>query len=247
MSSLHDKERALHAHPVLWNVALKAPEEPKQIFTHLCIPAAISSVNSAPGELMLVFCCVLSSVCSPVQVLIAIKTNPVKSELDGSHGSEEKHFGVLSPCPQLCSPAWPQHLLHPAMTILSLFIHAAKQISPAGQALFQPEMLHLLLARTHGSHSLSRTKSAQNQTETSEENQVTPTKPHLYFRLGPHNLVSSVQQKTQPLLQAGHLFQGEKEEFLPRHSQPSSSVLLIYSLNNSMANIHNQAANYGSG
>lgn len=42
--------------------------------------------------------------------------------------------------------------------------------------------------------------------EKSEENQVTPIKPHLYFRSGPHKLMSTTQQKIQPLLKPGHFF-----------------------------------------
>lgn len=126
------------------------PEETRhtRLFTQPRIPRAIGSINSAWGltELMLVFCGALSSVCSPVQILINVKTNTVpwgKSRLDDSHGSGEKPFGILFLCPQLSNPASSPHLLHTAMTIFLLLVHAAKQISPLGQILFQPEMLHM--------------------------------------------------------------------------------------------------------
>lgn len=77
LSSLHDKERALHAHPVLWNVSLEAPEEPKHTFTHHCIPAAISSGNSASSQRVhaCFLCYALSCLFSSADILITIKTN----------------------------------------------------------------------------------------------------------------------------------------------------------------------------
>lgn len=125
--------------------------------------------------------------------------------LGNSRGSGEKPFGALFPRPQRCRPASPQHLLHTAMTIFSLLVHAAKQISPLGQTLFQPEMLHMFLKHQQKPFSelsdwpkpMGPTPSAGvNQpgawSEKNEENQVTPINSHLYFRSGLHNLMSSI-------------------------------------------------------
>lgn len=158
-----------------------------------------------------------------------------------------------------------------------LLIHAAKQISPPGQAFFQPEMLHMLLKQPQKPFSELpgwpkpgglTLPAGVNQPETwrenSQENQVTPIKPCLYSRSGPHNLISSTQQKIQPLLKASHLFGGRRGGYGPERSlipaaqscaavipeeQPQLLPLLIYSpaLNSSMANIYNKAANYGRG
>lgn len=184
----------------------RSPNTP--LHTTACLQQLALLILPGLREFMLVFCGVLSSVCSPGQVLMNIKTNTVswvKSQLDNSRGSGEKHFGSLSPHSWLRSPASPQHLLHTAMTIFSLLVHAAKQISPLGQTLSQPEMLHMLLKHPQKPFSdlsdwpkpMGPTPSAGiNQpgawSEKSEENQVTPIKPHLYFRSGLHNLMSSI-------------------------------------------------------
>lgn len=167
------------------------------------------------------------------------------------------------------------------MTISSLLVHAAKEISPLGQTLSQPEMLHMLLKQLQkpfselsdwpepmGPTSSAGVNQPEAWSEESEENQVTPIKPRLFFRSGPHNLMSRIQQKIQLLLKPGHFFlEGEGETVaqggvsfqtfpaslgsaaLTSKEQPQHLPLLIYNpaLNNSLANIYNKAANYGSG
>lgn len=142
---------------------------------------------------------------------------------------------AAQPCHSICfTLQWP---------FLSLLICAAKQIPPLGQPLFQPEMLHMLLKHLQkpfselsdwpkpmGPTPLSRSKPARSlEWKKSEENQVTAIKPHLYFRSGPHNLMSTSQQKIQPLLKPGHFFLGRgrrgrqwaREEWVCRHSLPA--------------------------
>lgn len=188
---------------------------------------------------------------------------------------ERKILEFFSPVPGCAAQP------HPAMTIFPLLVHAAKGISPLGQTLSQPETLHMLLKQLQkpfselsdwpkpmGPTSSAGVNQPEARSEENEENQVTPTKPPLYFRCDPHNLMSTIQQKIQPLLKPGHLFlRGEGETVaqggvslqpfpaalgsaaLTSKEQAQHLPLLIYSpaLNNSLANIYNKAANYGSG
>lgn len=89
--------------PSLLNTSCERPRR-DQTHTHLFAQhhfhLAIGSVNSAWGstDFMLVFCGMLSSICSPMHIFISVKANTVprvKSQPDNLHGSGEEHFGIL--------------------------------------------------------------------------------------------------------------------------------------------------------
>lgn len=194
----------------------------------------------------------------------------------------ERFWIFFFSCPWLCSPALPQHLLHPAMTISFPAHLCCKTNSSSRTATFPTwnatyaakapaEALQwaVRLTKTYGSHTPQQEQTSQkpgvkkkwgksgHSNKTSPLLQVWSTQPDVY-----KPAENSAFTKTRSFLPG----EGEKGEtvgqggvslqtFPPSSAavtseeQPQHLPLLIYSpaLNNSLANIYNKAANYGSG